>query len=112
MPTAAASTAAAAAATAAAAIKSVLASGSFSSAAEPNNGVPALSAEGSHLMFAVQRGDRATVKKLLHSVGVSASFFIAEAEGPELRTPLRQDNSLARHILRARTLQEELLPVM
>lgn len=87
--TAAAAQTAEAAAAAAEAIKSVLASGGCSSAADPNNGVTPLSAEGAHLMLAVQRSDRATVNRLLRSAGVASSFFIADAKGPEFRTPLR-----------------------
>lgn len=94
--TAAAAQTAEAAAAAAEAIKSVLASGGCSSAADPNNGVTPLSAEGAHLMLAVQRSDRATVNRLLRSAGVASSFFIADAKGPEFRTPLRQDCNLTR----------------
>ncbi|CDJ36354.1 LOW QUALITY PROTEIN: uncharacterized protein EMH_0080330 [Eimeria mitis] len=76
---AAAATAAAAAAAAAAAIKSVLASGSCSSAAEPNNGVPPLSAEGAHLILAAAVASTEIIEELIRQGAGAAEF--AELDG-------------------------------
>ncbi|CDJ47514.1 hypothetical protein, conserved [Eimeria brunetti] len=76
---AAAATAAAAAAAAAAAIKSVLASGSCSSAAEPNIGVPPLSAEGAHLILAAAVASTDIIEELICHGAAAAEF--AELDG-------------------------------